>query len=175
MTLLNHSIFVVSFCLGFQVVAVSNVASLFRQDCDEKCEVCYKYKPVVFINPCLHRLCAKCAPIAYYQNDIKCLVRSCGKSIVTYENSNDNGLCYSCKEEASSVVLFPCLHKIGNTCAEIQVLYNSQFICPQCHNEVADSAGKSIKTICLNYYYFRFLQNKLSKPNKCLTNILIKN
>ncbi|XP_050547193.1 uncharacterized protein LOC126908907 isoform X2 [Daktulosphaira vitifoliae] len=138
MILLNQLI-IVSFCLAFQVY-------------DEKCEVCYESKPVVFLNPCLHRLCATCAFNAHYKNEQVCLVPSCRGYIKNYENINDNGLCYSCKEEASSVTIIPCFHKIGNSCAYEQICSKSKR-CPQCYFSIPYFFKiKLINNVCQNCY-----------------------
>ncbi|XP_050535126.1 uncharacterized protein LOC126902144 [Daktulosphaira vitifoliae] len=136
----------IDFCLVFQVVAVLNVASLFREGNSDLCEVCYKSKPVVFLKPCLHRLCATCA----FNARNLCKVSSCEKLIKNYENINDNGLCYSCKEEASTVTIKSCFHKIGNTCAHYQLNTKTE-ICPQCKLTVSDFFRlEEVKNFCQN-------------------------
>ncbi|XP_050533951.1 uncharacterized protein LOC126901514 isoform X2 [Daktulosphaira vitifoliae] len=152
MILLNQSIFVVNFCLAFQVVAVLNAPALFREVYDEKCEVCNKSKPVVFLDPCLHRLCATCAYDADFKNKSKCLVPSCKRNIEYYHIINDNGLCYICKEEASTITIIPCYHKVGNACAYEQKLSQTAR-CPQCQSVVTCFKGSEpIKNFCQNCY-----------------------
>ncbi|XP_050547197.1 uncharacterized protein LOC126908908 isoform X3 [Daktulosphaira vitifoliae] len=147
MILLNQSNFVVNFCLAFQVVAVLNAPALFREVYDEKCEVCNKSETVVFLNPCLHRLCATCAYDADFKNKSKCLVPSCKRNIEYYHIINDNGLCYICKEEASTITIIPCYHKVGNACAYEQKLSQTAR-CPQCQSVVTCFKGSDSEQEC---------------------------
>ncbi|XP_050533974.1 uncharacterized protein LOC126901523 [Daktulosphaira vitifoliae] len=114
-----------------KVVAIINLEALFRE-CDyELCEMCYKVKPEVILKPCLHRVCVGCA----FNTKYECKIPSCKQYIRNYDNIKDNGLCYDCKEEASTVTMLPCFHKIGNSCGFYK-LFSKTDRCPQCDLKV---------------------------------------
>ncbi|XP_050547290.1 uncharacterized protein LOC126908976 isoform X6 [Daktulosphaira vitifoliae] len=114
-----------------KVVAIINLEALFRE-CDyELCEMCYKVKPEVILKPCLHRVCVGCA----FKTKYVCKIPSCKLFITNYDNIKDNGLCYACKEESSTVTMLPCFHKIGNSCGFYK-LFSKTDRCPQCDLKV---------------------------------------
>ncbi|XP_050533979.1 uncharacterized protein LOC126901526 isoform X2 [Daktulosphaira vitifoliae] len=107
-------------------MALINLEALFRE-CDyDLCEICHLLKPEIILKPCLHRVCVTCA----FEAKNICTIPSCKKWTNNFESFNDNGLCYSCKEEASTVTTFPCFHKVGNICANES--YSPFHRCPQC-------------------------------------------